>query len=179
MIDYKRDITKTKMCKMWHNMYDRCYSESYHDTNPKYKNCTMCDEWLDDKEAFYDWVRENYYTVDNEQIDLDKDILIKGNRIYSPETCVFAPHSINTYFENLTREPVYAASINKYKMEICIEGKTINIGYYDTEEEAKKAYIRHKEAAILAKADLYKDRIPRKIYDAMVNWKIELSDWDK
>lgn len=139
----------------------------------------MCDEWLDDKETFFDWVCENHYTVGDEQIDLDKDILVKGNKIYSPETGIFAPHSINTYFENLTREPKYLQKLDKYKMDIYIEGKSINIGYYDTEEEAKKAYIKHKEAAIMAKADIYKDRIPRVLYNAMVNWKIELNDWNK
>lgn len=162
---------------MWHNMYDRCYSNKYHERSPRYKDCSMCAEWLDDYNSFYDWVRENYYIVENEQIDLDKDILVKGNKVYSPDTCIFAPHSINTYFENLTREPVKVA--DKYRIDIYIEGKSINIGYYNTEEEAKKAYIKHKEAAILAKADLYKDKIPRKLYDAMVNWSIELSDWDK
>lgn len=178
MTEYKRDLTKTEMCKMWYNMYYRCYSSKYHERSPQYKDCSMCDEWLDDKNEFYDWVRENYYTVGNEQIDLDKDILVKGNKIYSPDTCIFAPHSINTYFENLTREPVFLPRLNKYKMEIYLEGNNVNIGYYDTEEEAKRSYIRHKEAAILAKADIYKDKIPRKLYKAMENWNIELSDWN-
>lgn len=160
-------------------MYDRCYSNKYHEKSPQYRDCKMCDEWLDDKEAFYEWVVENYYRIDGERIDLDKDILVKGNKEYGPTTCVFAPHSINAFFENLTREPIYLPSLNKYRMNILIEGKTVNIGYYDTEEDAKKAFIKHKEAAILAKADLYKDRIPRKLYDAMVSWKIELSDWNK
>lgn len=179
MVNYIRDIDKKKLNSLWHNMYQRCYSDKYHEDSPQYIGCTMCDEWLDDKEAFYDWVRENYYTVGTEQVDLDKDILVKGNKIYSPETSIFAPHSINTYFENLTREPIYLSKLYKYRMDIFIEGKNINIGYYDTEEKAKKAFIKHKEAAILAKADLYKDSIPRKLYDAMVNWSIELSDWDK
>ena len=46
------------------------------------------------------------------------------------------------------------------------------------EEKAKEVFIKHKEAAILAKADIYKDRIPRALYDAMVNWKMELADWN-
>lgn len=177
MVNYIHDLTKTDMCQIWYNMYNRCYSSKYHERSPQYKDCSMCDEWLDDKEEFYEWVRENYYTVGNEQIDLDKDILVKGNKIYSPDTCIFAPHSINTYFESLTREPIYLPKLNKYKMEIYLEGKNVNIGYYDTEEEAKKSYIRHKEAAILSKADIYKDKIPRKLYNAMANWNIELSDW--
>lgn len=178
-VNYKRNLSKTEMCRMYHNMYDRCYSSAYHERSPQYKDCEMCPEWLDDKNNFYDWVLENYYTIDKEQIDLDKDILVKGNKIYSPDTCIFAPHSINTYFENLTREPVYLQKLNKYRMDIWIEDRNVRLGYFDSEEEAKKMYIRHKEAAILAKADLLQDRIPRALYNAMVNWKIELSDWNK
>ena len=178
-VNYKRNLSKTEMCRMYHNMYDRCYSPAYHERSPQYKDCEICPEWLDDKQSFYDWVTENFYTVGDEQIDLDKDILVKGNKIYSPDTCIFAPHSINTYFENLTREPVYLQKLNKYRMDIWIEDRNVRLGYFDSEEEAKKMYIRHKEAAILAKADLLQDRIPRALYNAMVNWKIELSDWNK
>ena len=178
-VNYKRNLSKTEMCRMYHNMYDRCYSLAYHERSPQYKDCEMCPEWLDDKNNFYDWVLENYYTIDKEQIDLDKDILVKGNKIYSPDTCIFAPHSINTYFENLTREPVYLQKLNKYRMDIWVENRNVNIGYYDTEEDAKKVFMRHKEALILAKAGLYHDRIPSALYNAMINWKMELSDWNK
>lgn len=179
MINYTRDLDRTKLHQLWHNMYYRCYSKEYHERSPQYIGCSMCDEWLDDKEAFFDWVRENYYTVGDEQIDLDKDILVKDNKIYGSDTAIFAPHSINTYFENLTREPIYLPKLEKYKMDIFIEGKSINIGYYNTAEEAKKNYIKHKESAIMAKADIYKADIPRALYNAMVNWKIELTDWNK
>jgi hypothetical protein len=178
-VNYIRDIEKQKLWALWNNMYTRCYSDKYHERSPQYTDCSICDEWLDDKQSFYDWVEENFYTVGDEQIDLDKDILVKGNKIYSPDTCIFAPHSINTYFENLTREPVYLQKLNKYRMDIWIEDRNVRLGYFDSEEEAKKMYIRHKEAAILAKADLLQDRIPRALYNAMINWKIELSDWDK
>ena len=126
-VNYKRNLSKTEMCRMYHNMYDRCYSPAYHERSPQYKDCEICPEWLDDKNNFYDWVLENYYTIDREQIDLDKDILVKGNKIYSPDTCIFAPHSINTYFENLTREPVYLQKLNKYRMDIWVENRNVNI----------------------------------------------------
>lgn len=176
-VNYLRKVDRRKKVTMWNNMYARCYSDNYHERSPQYIGCSICDEWLDDRESFYNWVDENYYTYGDEQIDLDKDILVKGNKVYSPDTCIFAPHSINTYFENLTREPKYLETLDKWKAEIWIEGKTINLGYYDTEEKAKQIFIRHKEATILAKADIYKDGIPRDLYNAMVDWKIELADW--
>lgn len=177
MVNYTNNLSSIKLNSLWHNMYDRCYSKRYHDRSPQYIGCSMCDDWLDDQATFKEWARENYYTIDDEQIDLDKDILVKGNKIYSPKTCIFVPHSINAYFNNLVRDPVYIKSLDQWKMEICIEGKNVTIGYFDTKDEAKEAYIKHKEASILAKADLYKDRIPRKLYNAMIKWRIELSDW--
>lgn len=179
MIDYVRNLDKNKKVSIYNNMYARCYSKKYQQNNPIYKECTMCDEWLDDKQSFYDWVDENYYRYGNEQIDLDKDILVKGNKVYAPNTCIFAPHSINTCFESLTREPVYLEKLKKYRMDIMIDGRNIKIGYFETEEEAKKEFIRHKEAAILAKADLYKSGIPRSLYKAMVSRHITLEDWNK
>lgn len=178
MVNYTNDISKQKLRTLWNNMNTRCYNENYHAESPQYIGCEVCQEWLDDKENFYDWVKENYYTVGSEQMDLDKDILVKNNKIYSPETCIFAPHNINVYFENLTREPLYVPSKHQYKMSIFIDGKNVDLGLFDTEEAAKAIYIKHKEAAILAKADIYKDSIPGKLYDAMINWKIELEDWE-
>lgn len=177
MVAFTNDISKQKLRTLWSNMNTRCYNENYHAESPQYIGCEVCQEWLDDKENFYDWVKENYYTVGSEQMDLDKDILVKNNNIYSPETCIFAPHSINVYFENLTREPLYVPSKQKYKMSIYIDGMNVDLGLFDTEEAAKATYIKHKEASIMAKADLYKDKIPKKLYDAMINWTIELDDW--
>lgn len=179
MIEYVNHVDIKKKRTLYENMKARCYSKSYQKGNPAYKGCTVCAEWLDDRQAFYDWVDRNYYLCKSEQVDLDKDILVKGNREYSPATCIFVPHSINTFYEKLTREPVYLPESDKWKISINVEGKLINLGYYNSPNEAKKVYIQHKEASLLAKADLYKDKIPEKLYNAMVNTKIELSDWKK
>lgn len=177
-INYKNDLSKTKLREIYNNMNQRCYYKKYHDRSPQYIGCQICPEWLENKNKFYEWVQENYYTITNKQLDLDKDILIKGNKMYSPDTCIFAPHEINTIFENITRMPIYQKKSKTYKMNIWIDDHDITLGYYGTAEEAKLEYIKHKEAQILSKADLYKNVIPDKLYKAMINWKIELSDWD-
>jgi hypothetical protein len=74
----------------WRGMIRRCYSEKYHITHPTYRNCTVCDEWKC-YDNFKEWFKINYYEIHNESTALDKDILIKGNKVYSPDTCVFVP----------------------------------------------------------------------------------------
>ena len=36
---------------------------------------------------------------------LDKDILVKGNKIYSPNTCIFAPENINNLLQLIKENP--------------------------------------------------------------------------
>ena len=174
---------RMKAMRLWNDMYSRCYNEKLHKRFPKYIGCTICDYWLEDKERFYKWVEENYYMVGNEQMDLDKDILCKGNKVYSPETCVFVPHTINTLFLNCKRKrgkyPVgvsYEKAKRRYRASLNVDDRNIKLGQYNTAEEAFMDYKRHKEALILVTADRYKGRIPDKVYKAMMNWKIEIDD---
>ena len=172
-----------KAKRLWNDMQTRCYNIKLHNRLPEYKGCTICDYWLEDKERFYKWVEENYYMTGDEQMDLDKDILFKGNKVYSPETCVFVPHTINTLLLNCKRKrgkyPLgvsYEKSKNKYRASLNVDGKNVKLGYYNTPEEAFLEYKRHKEALIIVMADRYKSKIPDKVYEAMMNWKIEMDD---
>ncbi len=170
-----------KARRLWNDMYTRCYNRELHKRFPQYKDCKICDYWLEDKKNFYKWVEENYYMVGNEQMDLDKDILCKGNKVYSPETCIFVPHKINTLFINGKKKrgkyPIgVCAHKNKYRAELKIDNVQIKLKSYDTPEEAFLEYKKHKEALIMITADKYKNKIPNKLYEAMLNWKIEIDD---
>ena len=85
-------------------MIQRCYKE-YNTTKKTYKDVFVCNEWLC-YENFEKWFEDNYYVVNNEIMNLDKDILIKGNRIYSPETCCFVPRRLNILFVNTNKKEV-------------------------------------------------------------------------
>ena len=178
MVQYEQ-LSNTELNAKYWNMINRCYSEEYQETNPKYKDCAVCDDWRKDMYKFYDWARNRFYRVDEEQIDLDKDILVKGNKIYSPSTCIFVPHSINVIFSNLTKNPIYHPKNDEYSISMQVEGKNVKIGTFKTETEAKLAYIEHKLAYIQAKAELYKDKIPQELYEAMMSRNIELEDWEQ
>lgn len=77
---------------VWNNMLTRCYSEKYIDRNPSYADCYVCDEWL-----IFSKFREWAIYQDYHGKVLDKDILIPGNKKYSPEACVFVDHYINSF----------------------------------------------------------------------------------
>ena len=70
--------------KTWSSMLKRCYSGKY----KTYYDCSVCDEWKN-FQNFARWYEDNYPS-DGMKYDLDKDIKIDGNKIYSPDTCIFA-----------------------------------------------------------------------------------------
>lgn len=76
----------------WHSMIQRSYSKIFHKGNPTYKDCSVCFEWHN-FQNFAPWFYEN---ISIEKNSLDKDIKIKGNRVYSPETCCFVSQKENS-----------------------------------------------------------------------------------
>jgi hypothetical protein len=83
----------TKCYKAWYGMMTRCYSESYHETRPNYVGCSVSPEWHN-FQNFADWYHENI-PKDGKPYQLDKDIKIDGNKIYSPSACMFVSLSDN------------------------------------------------------------------------------------
>lgn len=171
----------TKCYEAWLNMLERCYDPKYHEKKPTYKGCSVCKEWHN-FQNFAEWYYSNYYKLENERMELDKDILYKANKIYSAETCVFVPHSINKLFvkSNKIRGEYYiGVSKDKNGFRAYLSkgnGKRIYLGYYDTPEEAFLAYKHAKEEYIKEVAEKYKSQIPQKLYDAMITYEVEIDD---
>ncbi|MDU5207920.1 MAG: hypothetical protein E6182_18340 [Clostridioides difficile] len=177
-----------KSYEIWHNMLQRCYDERYKEKHPTYKECTVCDEWKFYKN-FKDWYEENYYEMDNQHMTLDKDILAKENKIYSPETCVFVPQNINSLFtKSDAKRGEYPIGVDWHKANQVYQTrcrvfnvKTLKnnskyLGCYNTPQEAFNAYKKTKEENIKQVADYYKDRIPSKLYDAMYKYEVHIDD---
>ena len=164
----------------WHDMINRCYNEKFHERNPQYKGCTVCEEWLN-YSNFKVWYNQN--KIKGMSLDLDKDILFKGNKEYSPTTVAFVPHEINTLFINGKKGrgdfPVgvhFDKSKDKYRAQMAFMGNTIKLGTFDTVESAFARYKEYKEDFIKDMAEQYKDEIPDKVYQAMMNWVVEITD---
>lgn len=166
----------------WHSMLNRCYSEYGLKNNPAYKRkgCSVCEEWLLFSN-FKRWFDENY----REGYDLDKDILVKGNTIYSPETCCFVPKSINRMLINRKsargKYPVgisYKERTKKYYASISIKCKRKHLGTFDSLEEAFNTYKEAKENWIKNTATEYfeKSLIDEKVYNALMKYEVEITD---
>ncbi len=182
----KENGKNTKCYDAWHDMLKRCYDEKLHKKHPTYKDCEVYNKWLN-FQNFAKWYYNNYYEIEGEKMHLDKDILYKGNKIYSPENCVFVPQRINVlfvkcnklrgnypigvYYHKQTGKFIAQCSVYDYK-----ERKAKNLGLYNTPEEAFKVYKQFKENYIKKVADLYKDKIPTKLYDAIYNYEVEITD---
>lgn len=169
---------------VWNNMIRRCYDTKEQMKTPTYKGCTVCDEWLC-YENFEKWFNENYYEIPNQRMNLDKDILLKGNKIYSPLYCRIVSQEINILFiksnKKRGRLPI-GVSVNnkKFKAQISllINNKKVlkGLGTYDTPQEAFKSYKKAKERYIKFVADKYKKYIPLDIYNAMYEYEVEITD---
>lgn len=174
---------QTKEYTIWADMLRRCYSKNLKNKHTTYKNCKICEEWLHLSE-FKKWFDENYYEIDGETMSLDKDILIKGNKVYSSETCIFVPQRINTLFTKSDKirgkYPVGVTLNNRDGKFISrcndISGNRKYLGIYNSELEAFNAYKTFKESIIKQVADEYRDKIPKKLYEAMYRYEVEITD---
>lgn len=193
----KYPISKNKKLvkeySLWVGMLERCFCKEYKEKFPVYQDVTCCEEWLL-YENFYEWLhnQSNFEQWLNGGYALDKDILNKGNRIYSPDTCCLVPVQINALFTksdkargNLPIGVTYNNRMEKYCARVCIlknkNGKKIRrtVGYYPTPEDAfYLGYKPYKEKHIqrIAQEEFDKGNITKRCYDAMMNYKVEITD---
>ena len=179
---YKTGKEDRDIYNKWNSMFTRCYeASSDHNDFKYYMGCSVCEEWFN-YQNFADWYTNNYYQIENRRMCLDKDILKKKNKIYSPETCCIVPDFINLLFGKLnTRKsktlPIgVSKDANKYRAIIHINDEYHGLGFYDTPEEAFYVYKIVKENHIKEVADKYKTQLPQKVYDAMYAYEIEIDD---
>lgn len=159
---------------VWRLMLRRCY-----DTESKlyktYRNCFVCKEWLCFSN-FLKWHNENYYEIDDIQMQLDKDILSNRNKMYSPNTCIYVPADINEMFKIQQKERNYPQGVFYHKKDKVFVYYSYKykktVGNYKTEKEAHFNYLKDKQEKILERAEFYKDNIPNNLYQALKNYKV-------
>lgn len=174
------DGSLTRERCLWKSMLERCYSKKYQANKPTYIGCTVCEEFLD-FQKFMLWA-EVQVGFGVHGFRLDKDILIKGNKVYSPETCLFVPHSVNGLFikkdanRGLYPVGVHACSSGGYSAQCSYYGLKTYLGTYSTPEAAFEHYKKAKEAQIKEVADTYRSVISVPAYNALINYTVEIDD---
>lgn len=136
--------------RTWRSMIKRCYSDKFHITQPTYRGCSVCNEWLYFSN-FKAWMEMQNFKGKQ----LDKDLLFPGNKIYSHETCMFVSQRVNSLLTDSRKARgsyaigVHLSKANKKFVAMCDNGiKTKNIGYFNTEQEAHQAYLKYKKQVI-------------------------------
>jgi hypothetical protein len=166
--------------KIWAKMMERCYSD-YSLKFVTYKDVTVCKEWHNYKN-FENWVLEKKEY--REGFHLDKDIILKGNKEYSPDFCCFTPSRVNLLFTNRKNARgefcigVFKRSDNGKFRTRCytLNGGINNLGNFETEIEAFRVYKDAKEKLIKEVAEHYKNEISARVYQALYSYKIEYED---
>lgn len=162
--------------RLWKSMLERSYSEKVKANNPTYKDCIVCDEWLTFS-SFRDWVEQQ----DWEGKHLDKDLLVPGNKVYSPETCVFVSRQVNTFLTDC------GAARGEYKIGVCWDkssrkfqsrcnnpftGKQEHLGLFTCEQEAHEAWLAKKLEFAIALAAIQSDeRVAKALIDRYENYR--------
>lgn len=177
----------TKEYIAWVSMLTRCYDPKYKQNFPTYDNVTCCNEWLY-FENFYEWLhsQENFDKwINGNRWAVDKDILVKGNKLYSPETCCLVPYNINALFVRHYGSrgmPPIGVYKRKYGYQAMCNNpythKRKAIGRRKTIEEAFNIYKEYKENIIkqVAQEEYSLDNITKKCYDAMMSYEVEITD---
>ena len=177
---------KTKEHALWRSMLSRCYAERNLLLKPAYRGCSVSDNFKD-YTYFYEWcnTQMGFKTCDENgrMFALDKDLLHKGNKFYSEDTCVFIPMEINNLIvksESLRGEyPIgvrYDKERDKYQANMWVDNKHKFLGRYDTVKEAFSKYKQSKEQHIKVVAEKWKGLIDYRAYEALMKYQVEITD---
>ena len=173
---------QTKEYVLWCHMLQRCYSTTLKKQRPTYMGCEVSDNFKS-YEYFYEWCNRQV-GFDNEGWHLDKDLLIKENKVYSESACIFIPQEINSMLLKSDKKrgkhligvcwhkkgKAFMASVNRNK------GESEYLGLFNTEIEAFKAYKKAKEAFVKEQAEKWKDKIDDRAYEALINYTVDIND---
>ena len=163
-------------------MLRRCSSDGFKKKQPTYEGCEVSDKFKS-YEYFYEWCHKQI-RFNNEGWHLDKDLLVKGNKVYSEYTCVFIPREMNQILTKRTAsrgEYLIGVSWHKTRKAFMAKvsknkGNQEHLGYFKTEIEAYNTYKQAKESFIKEQANKWKGKIDDRAYEALMNYAVEITD---
>jgi len=148
--------------RVWSNMLSRCYDKNTHKSRPNYSKCSVAKEWFAFSN-FKSWMESQ----DWQGKHLDKDLLFFGNKIYSPDTCVFVSALTNTFTEDRANHR------GDFPLGVCFDKRRKNfyarcsnpfgggvefLGAFDCPNKAHQAWRKRKHELALQLADMQTDQ---------------------
>ncbi len=172
--------------KLWTNMLERSFCPFYKTKAFSYRDVSVCDEWLD-FQTFAKWCdSQKFFSVRDykgKRYHLDKDILVKGNKVYSPETCCFVPEDVNNLLVSCKKSRgdypvgvVLVKSRGDFVANLSCFKKRKHLGYFSTCEEAFEAYKVAKEVHIKVVANMWRGKVDEEVYESLLKYEVDVGD---
>ena len=174
-----KGLGRTREYHVWGNMMARCYTTRIQEKQPTYKGCTVSDEFLIFS-GFYNWYQKQYGADLN--FEIDKDLLFKGNKEYHPDKCLLLPREINGALKTnkATRGDlpigVFKIKNGGFGAAMSERSKLKHLGTFKTPRQAFSAYRKAKKSYLKSLAEKYRDQIDPRAYEALLNYKVEITD---
>ena len=164
---------------LWNNLLKRCYSPVYQKGKPTYLGCSVSENFKS-YSYFYGWC-QTQIGFGQEGFQLDKDLIFKGNKVYSEDTCLFLPGELNALLTSSKacrgNLPVGVTAYKEKFLVKCCKGLISDyVGYFNTCEEAFSAYKQAKEAYIKAQAEKWKAHIDPRAFAALMAYEVQITD---
>ena len=167
-------MTKTYLA--YKALFCRCYNPVTHKNQPEYTDCTVHEIWHN-WQNFADWY-ESHESF-GLGYELDKDLLVRGNKVYSPETCVMIPVELNNLISNPAPSKLgfpngvgKKKGANQYHVRVGGGKNRKYVGGYYSIEEASAAYVEAKERYVKNKALEWANRIEWEAFVQLMNWTV-------
>lgn len=167
----------TRQARIWHGMLTRCYGDDV--KYRSYLDCTVSDNFKN-LGYFCNWCLKQV-GFNEKGFELDKDLLSKGRKIYSEDTCVFIPKEMNLFLassKSVRGEFVIGVSFDKasQKFKVASTSWCNDRKGYSSEWEAFMVFKKAKEAHAKKLANKYKDKVDPRVYEALMSYKVLLTD---
>ena len=173
--------SSSKTYVTWSSMLARCYAKKRNKRDRSYEGCEVSEDFKV-YSIFKNWY-ESKVGFDRETFCLDKDLLFKGNRVYSPKTCCLLPVELNLALTNSKASrgslPVgvrYNKLNDNYVASLCINGKQVHLASCETPEQAFNIYKNAKESHLKVLANKWKDQLEQQAYHALMDYTVTKED---
>ena len=155
--------------KKWKSMITRCYFKPSRQLSDAYYGVYVCKEWHSFS-SFRAWIVDysERIGVDIASMDLDKDLIINGSNVYSPETCSLVTSITNRFIldkgscrAGFLTGVAYAGKSKSGRVSArCsnpFTGKDEYLGRFDSELEAHHAWKKRKHELACKLAEMQHD----------------------